>query len=506
MTYDQQRPLTRSKIVGWLLRRFSDIKNRSEAIRLLYLVTKGYLIPVDKEDSFLLRPDFIININGSDNLNIPLDICGICKHFTAILSFQPEVTLSCGHSFHRACLACLQFDEMGRCTDCESNILIIKTNTEQDLILPFITKILSSPTYAFKPKIDQFVVAFCQKYTKLNKSQTKEQPKEILLQALEELSTFIVNLNDMVLQDLRLLMKFEHGFQKCLLILKKCIIPKIYGPLFQLYIKVHAESDKKLYQKITRLLPLSTTESMDIKQKFRLTDNSNGTFKTTVISPKIPVIKSNSSFRLKLLSTPVPITKQRSSLTDIHSPQTPKTVSNQHTPLPTQTNQLIPPNTQNHRQNNHRSVVDQSSEESLLEKDKEPYIMAIQELDRMLDYTDLYDKLNCLILVRHYIQDSITAYWKKRGQFVQDDLIMDTDNLILILSYVIIHCQVPHLFSEFNFIDDFIDPFSERDEPGYCVTILNTALLYIRDTLEISPPLRSLPQNQIPSSTQLFHH
>lgn len=170
MTYDPQRPLTRSKIVSWLLRRFIDIKNRSEALRLvLYLASKGFIQQTD-EDAYSVSPQFL-DVN-TDDLNIPLDICGICKHFTAILSFQPEVTLSCGHTFHRTCLACLQSDEMGRCTDCDSNISTIKTNTELDLIFPFITKILSSPTYDFKPRIDQFVVAFNQKYIQLNKTQT----------------------------------------------------------------------------------------------------------------------------------------------------------------------------------------------------------------------------------------------------------------------------------------------------------------------------------------------
>jgi len=90
---------------------------------------------------------------------------------------------------------------------------------------------------------------------------------------------------------------------------------------------------------------------------------------------------------------------------------------------------------------------------------------------------------------------------KKKGQFNQDDLIMDTDQVVLILSYIIIQCQVPHLFSEFNFIDDFIDVFSERDEPGYCVTILHTALLYIRDTLEIPTPPANTPLNTSQNST-----
>jgi hypothetical protein len=445
-TIDPHRPLSRSKIISWLLKRFIDIKNRSEAVRLLvFLVTKGYLQQVD-EDSYLLRPDFNFN---TDNLNIPLDICGICKHFTAILSYQTEVTLSCGHTFHRACLACLQSDEMGRCSDCDSNISTIKTNTELDLILPFITKILSSPTYDFKPRIDQFVLAFNEKYAQLNKT-TKDSPKAILQQSLEELSSFIVNLNDNVLQDLRLLMRFEHGREKCLLILKKCIIPKVYGSLFQLYIKVNAELDKKLYQKIASLLPVTTTETIDIKPKFRLVDTAKTQVSRAPSVTPSPKILANAK---RQLSTPVALT-------------------------PHQRQNTRPTSFPLLRTNDGESVEP-------LEKPTEPYIMAINEFDRMLDYTDVYDKLNCLILVRHYIQDSIIAYWKKRGQFNQDDLIMDTDQVVLILCYVIIHSQVPHLFSEFNFIDDFIDVFSERDEPGYCVTILHTALMYIRDTLEI---------------------
>jgi len=58
-------------------------------------------------------------------------------------------------------------------------------------------------------------------------------------------------------------------------------------------------------------------------------------------------------------------------------------------------------------------------ESTLTDKNSEPYILAIQEFDRMMDYTDVYDKLNCLILVRHYIQDSIIAYWKKKDNLIK---------------------------------------------------------------------------------------
>jgi hypothetical protein len=258
------------------------------------------------------------------------------------------------------------------------------------------------------------VVAFNEKYTHLNKIQSKEPPNAILLQALEELSTFIVKLNDNVLQDLRLLMRFEHGREKCLLILKKHIIPKIYGPLFQLYIKVNSESDKKLYQKISQLLPIASTEYIDIKPKFRLTDA--GTPKSTLsLAPKIPPIVpspktlNNTITARRQLSTPTALNiPKQSSKPTININNQPLNLSNQNTSSSSSNHHKIPEN--NH--SNHKIDFDNNTESQELKA--APYIMAIQEFDRMLDYTDVYDKLNCLILVRHYIQDSIIAYWKKK--------------------------------------------------------------------------------------------
>jgi len=112
------------------------------------------------------------------------------------------------------------------------------------------------------------------------------------------------------------------------------------------------------------------------------------------------------------------------------------------------------------------------------------YWMAREEFDRLHDYSDVYDKLNCLILTTHYITDAVIAFWKDKGQFKVDDFIISSDELLLILCYIVVESSVPFLFSEVNFIDDFMDEASMNAEPGFCLTTLRSTLLYILDTLD----------------------
>jgi len=53
---------------------------------------------------------------------------------------------------------------------------------------------------------------------------------------------------------------------------------------------------------------------------------------------------------------------------------------------------------------------------------------------------------------------------------------------VLIVAYIIVFTPNNHLFAELNFLDDFIDEFSLNAEPGFCLTILQTALQYLKDT------------------------
>jgi len=107
------------------------------------------------------------------------------------------------------------------------------------------------------------------------------------------------------------------------------------------------------------------------------------------------------------------------------------------------------------------------------------YFTALQEFERLSDFSDVYDKLNCLILVRHYIVDCIIAYWKARNRLRDLDLSLTTDDLVLIISYIITRSQVQNLFAELNFIDDFIDENQLNGEAGYCMVSLQTSLNFL---------------------------
>ena len=55
---------------------------------------------------------------------------------------------------------------MGRCSECDADISTIKTKSELDLLLPFVTKMIQSPDFPFSAKIDAFVAKFNAAYTK----------------------------------------------------------------------------------------------------------------------------------------------------------------------------------------------------------------------------------------------------------------------------------------------------------------------------------------------------
>eukprot|EP01125_Pyxidicula_operculata_P017155 TRINITY_DN5982_c0_g1_i2.p1 TRINITY_DN5982_c0_g1~~TRINITY_DN5982_c0_g1_i2.p1 ORF type:complete len:599 (-),score=73.27 TRINITY_DN5982_c0_g1_i2:1-1797(-) len=441
------RPINASKLIGWLLKRFSDINNRSEAARFVnVLASRGFLRSLDN-NMFI-----IANVPLDDlKLNeIPLEICGICTKFVSLLSFQDIVTLACGHKFHRACLAELQHFEMGRCSDCDSNVSTIKTNAELDLILPFIIKILGSSNYTYVKEIEQFTEAFNKKYSVVS----KEPPDKTLKKALEQLSIFVSKLNDTLLNDLRILNQQDHGREKCLLTIKKSVIPKIYSTLFPLYMKVNEAKDTKLTSKMNQLKEI-TLEDLEISRKFRLDPK----YKPSVPTPGIG---GNSTV---VVNTGGGAPKRTPSVTPHHQ-------------LRRSASQMSVTSTAS------SSLTTDDSESEPSGTETPPYTIALEEFDRLEDYMDVYDKLNCLILTRHYIVDAIIAYWKARGQFNAEDLAMDSDNLIGILAYVVIHSSVPNLFSEMNFIEDFMDENSIHAEPGYCLTTMSTALMYICESLE----------------------
>lgn len=49
------------------------------------------------------------------------------------------------------------------------------------------------------------------------------------------------------------------------------------------------------------------------------------------------------------------------------------------------------------------------------------------------------------------------------------------------MCYIVCHSQVPHLVSEYAFIDDFMDEFVLHAEPGYCVTTMSMVISFLAD-------------------------
>eukprot|EP01126_Amoeba_proteus_P047893 TRINITY_DN5501_c0_g2_i3.p1 TRINITY_DN5501_c0_g2~~TRINITY_DN5501_c0_g2_i3.p1 ORF type:complete len:433 (-),score=68.18 TRINITY_DN5501_c0_g2_i3:1175-2473(-) len=261
MSYDS-RPLLASQLIGWAMKRFVDIKSRSEAARFVTLLTYAKILKVDENDNH----KYIIQNFNVEFTDVPMETCGICKQFTSILSFQPKLLLACGHTFHRACLSELQKREMGRCSICDFEHTTITVMTELDIILPFITKMLGSNSFRFRTQIGEFVSTFNNKYTIKNKdgngvtlvvgslglsgsgsgagaAGTAGDPRIILNQALRELSEFISKLRDGILaNEMKVLEKLENGAEKCLINIKKYVLPKIYISLFSLYISVPSPS------------------------------------------------------------------------------------------------------------------------------------------------------------------------------------------------------------------------------------------------------------------------
>eukprot|EP01124_Arcella_intermedia_P000443 TRINITY_DN10219_c0_g1_i2.p2 TRINITY_DN10219_c0_g1~~TRINITY_DN10219_c0_g1_i2.p2 ORF type:complete len:295 (+),score=94.62 TRINITY_DN10219_c0_g1_i2:1145-2029(+) len=286
-------------------------------------------------------------------------------------------------------------------------------------------------------------------------------------------------MNNDVLADLKLLRQFEQGTQKTLLIIKKHILPQVYGSLFPVFVKVNKEKDRALNEKIKSLQPLATPEFMDIKPKFRLTN-----------TPPRPAGS--------VTSTPNPSNPTKPAPPPFPSPMLIKPGSRKGTPAPNRGRDNEESDGELSMSGNGSSsnlplasspgtpLLSGGSSPNLPGENKgetsispPPYMLAIMEFDRLLDYTDIYDKLNCLLLTRHYIETAIVNFWKSKANFNPDDLTMDTDQLVLILSYVIVKSQVSNLFAELQYMDEFIDDFFLKGEFGYYLIIFQTALDYI---------------------------
>ncbi|KAK2188926.1 hypothetical protein NP493_119g02023 [Ridgeia piscesae] len=114
---------------------------------------------------------------------------------------------------------------------------------------------------------------------------------------------------------------------------------------------------------------------------------------------------------------------------------------------------------------------------SLASSGSYPYEVVVNELGQMMQLASPLNKLACLVRVSHLICHCIEEHYASEGQTNVPKI--GADDLIPILSYVIVKCRRPQLVSECRALEEFIHDGYLNGEEGYCLTSLQTALAYI---------------------------
>uniref|UniRef100_A0A2C9KGW0 VPS9 domain-containing protein n=1 Tax=Biomphalaria glabrata TaxID=6526 RepID=A0A2C9KGW0_BIOGL len=118
----------------------------------------------------------------------------------------------------------------------------------------------------------------------------------------------------------------------------------------------------------------------------------------------------------------------------------------------------------------------------LTDSDTQPYQAAITELSHVQDYYTMLTKLECVVKVCRMICECVDEYYKKiqdRDASMKKAPSLGADDLLPILSYVIIRSGLPQLAAECEAMTEFIHEGYMMGEEGYCLTTLRTALNFV---------------------------
>eukprot|EP01105_Mastigella_eilhardi_P021445 TRINITY_DN5190_c0_g1_i2.p1 TRINITY_DN5190_c0_g1~~TRINITY_DN5190_c0_g1_i2.p1 ORF type:complete len:240 (+),score=51.86 TRINITY_DN5190_c0_g1_i2:84-803(+) len=108
-----------------------------------------------------------------------------------------------------------------------------------------------------------------------------------------------------------------------------------------------------------------------------------------------------------------------------------------------------------------------------------PYLAAIDVARKLPDCESPVTKAMCMVDIGKAIGDCILSYWDK-NQLPPDQLLLGADDFLPIFSFVLIKANVPHVFTECKYTEDFLDEFSMSDELGYAVVTCQTSICFIR--------------------------
>ncbi|XP_072278712.1 VPS9 domain-containing protein 1 isoform X2 [Pyxicephalus adspersus] len=114
---------------------------------------------------------------------------------------------------------------------------------------------------------------------------------------------------------------------------------------------------------------------------------------------------------------------------------------------------------------------------------KNPYMSAVEELEELPRQFTPQRKLECIVRTLRVICECADEYCATPGTAWDS---IGADDLLPILSFVVLRSGMSHLLSECSALEEFIQERSLIGEEGYCLTSLMSALVYL-ETLPIPP-------------------
>ncbi|CAG5132464.1 unnamed protein product, partial [Candidula unifasciata] len=125
-----------------------------------------------------------------------------------------------------------------------------------------------------------------------------------------------------------------------------------------------------------------------------------------------------------------------------------------------------------------------------------PYQRAITELTNVQQHYTMLSKLECVVKVCRQICECVDDYYSQKhgtGESANKKApSVGADDLLPVLSYVVVQSAMPQLSAECHAMSEFIHEGYMMGEEGYCLTSLRTALNYV---ISLFPSV-ARPENQ----------
>ncbi|XP_065828103.1 VPS9 domain-containing protein 1-like isoform X2 [Oscarella lobularis] len=110
------------------------------------------------------------------------------------------------------------------------------------------------------------------------------------------------------------------------------------------------------------------------------------------------------------------------------------------------------------------------------DEDSQPYSEPIKQLKSLASKSCPLDKLECVVATVNGILESAEKYWESKGKPCE---CIGADDLLPVLTYIVVKSRLPQLVSEYAAIEEFVHENYLMGEEGYCLATLNTALAYV---------------------------